>query len=76
MPLSPDPPPWPNGSAPPQTYEYTVGSVSGSDPYQGISVTLNLYGQEGWSLIAVAGHSLIFKRPYSAAAGRPVLRRD
>ena len=80
MPLSPDAPPWPDGSEPPQTYEYTTASLSGNDPYSNISGALNAYGQEGWSLVATEGHYLIFQRPYPAgepvaAVARPQLRR-
>ncbi len=80
MPLSPDAPPWPEGTEPPAMFEYATASLSGSDPYSGITAALNAWGAAGWALVAVEGHYLIFQRPYpagepAAAAARPQLRR-
>jgi hypothetical protein len=63
MPLSPDPPPWPDGSEPPQQWEYATASLSGSDPYADITASLNAYGAAGWALVATEGHYLVFQRP-------------
>ncbi len=79
MSLLSEAPPWPeDGSEPPARFEYFTVAAIGADPLTNIAPALNRYGLAGWELVALDGRTLVFKRPYPAAAteaARPQLRR-